>query len=84
MIRAWLPERVATLHTLPADERVLQCHGQRMPHMERAGDVGRRDHDGERRGLAVRIGSEPSLSFPGFVELGFGVVRLKRFAEHRL
>ena len=47
MVGAGLPQRVAALHAPPADQRVLHGEGQRVAHVQAAGDVRRRDHDGE-------------------------------------
>ncbi len=52
VIGARLPENVAPAHALEADQHVLQRVIERMPHMQRAGDVGRRDHDAIRLGIA--------------------------------
>ncbi len=46
MIRARLPEHVAPAHALEATEYVLDGVVERMAHMQRAGHVRRRDHDG--------------------------------------
>ena len=49
VIGAGLPQHVAAAHPLEAAENVLQRVVQRVPHMQRARHVRRRDHDGERR-----------------------------------
>ncbi len=51
MIGAGLPQHVAAAHPLEAAEDVLQGVVERMPHVQRARHVRRRDHDGE--GLRV-------------------------------
>ena len=43
------PERVVALHPVVADQRVHDRVLERMPHVQRAGDVGRRQLDRERR-----------------------------------
>ena len=50
-----LPERVEPAHPVPADQDVLQRVVEGVAHMQRAGDVGRRDHDRKRfrPGLAL-------------------------------
>src|SRR3712207_7908233 len=48
-----LPERVVALHPAPADQHILQGVVERVADVEAAGDVRRRDHDGE--GLAARV-----------------------------
>ena len=66
MVRARLPQHVATAHALVAAEDVLQRVVECMPHVEHAGDVGRRNDDGERRRIgAVRPPGLEGLSvFP--------------------
>jgi hypothetical protein len=41
------PEGVIALHAAPANERVLNGIGERVAHVQHAGDVGRRDDDAE-------------------------------------
>ena len=43
------PEGVVALHAVPADEHVLDGVVERVAHVQRAGDVRRRDDDGVRR-----------------------------------
>ena len=45
MVGARLPEHVLAAHALEAAEHVLQRVVERVPHMQRAGDVRRRDDD---------------------------------------
>ncbi len=52
VIGAGLPEHIASAHALEAGQHVLQRIVERMPHVQRAGDVGRRDDDAERLGIA--------------------------------
>ena len=47
MVGAGLPQHVAAAHALEAAQHVLQRVVERMPHMQRARHVRRRDHDGE-------------------------------------
>ncbi len=70
MVLTGLPERVEAAHPVPADEDVLQRVVEGVAHVERAGDVGRRDHDGERLRprLRVRARLEGAGLFPGVVE----------------
>ena len=51
MIGAGLPQHVAAAHPLETAQHVLQRVVERVAHVQRAGDVGRRDHDGERLGV---------------------------------
>ena len=54
MVHARLPQHVLAAHALEADQDVLQRVVERMAHMQRAGDVGRRDDDGERLGAGLQ------------------------------
>jgi hypothetical protein len=58
MIGAGLPQHVPATHPLEPAENVLQRVVERVPHMQRAGHVRRRDHD--RKGFGV-----PALGTPG-------------------
>ncbi len=69
MIGAELPQRVAAAHPLPADQHVHQRVLERVPHVQRAGDVGRRQLDaiGRRAVLPRRL--EVAARFPQRVPL---------------
>ena len=54
VIRARLPQRVEAAHPVIADERIHDRVLKRVPHMQRAGDVGGRDDDGVGRGPTAR------------------------------
>ncbi len=73
VIRARLPQRGVAAHAVPAregvHERVLEC----MAHVQRAGDVRRRQHDAVGRSIALR--SECTRGFPTFVDAGFDFAR---------
>ena len=45
MVGARLPQHVAAAHALEAAQHVLQRVVERVAHVQRAGDVRRRDHD---------------------------------------
>jgi hypothetical protein len=47
MVGARLPKHVIALHALLADQNVLERVVERVAHMQRAGDIGRRNDDGE-------------------------------------
>jgi len=81
MVGADHPARVAALHPLPADEDVLQRLVQRMADVERAGDIGRWQHDGERRGAGA-VGAECAAFLPVAIPAGFDVGRVEDFVEH--
>ena len=86
MIHARLPEHVLAAHALEADQDVLQRIVERMAHMQRAGDVRRRDDDGERLGVVRSAGAGPE-SLRLFPELrdfrldGFSVVGLFKHSK---
>jgi hypothetical protein len=58
MVEAGLPERVEAAHPVPAGQDVLQRVVEGMAHVQRAGDVRRRDHDAEGLGTG-RVGTRP-------------------------
>ena len=78
MVLPRLPQRVEAAHPVPAHEDVLQRVVEGVPHMQRAGHVGRRDHDGE--GLGPR-GIRPRRKGPCLVPFRrdprFGLGRVK-------
>lgn len=69
VVHAGLPQRLVALHALAAgqgvDERVLEG----VPQVQAARDVRRRDDDGVRRLLAVRVGLEVTPFYPALVQL---------------
>ena len=75
MVGARLPQRVAALHAPPADQRVLHGEGQRVAHVQAAGDVRRRDHDGERLRVRAGIAGEAPALFPARIQAGFDLGR---------
>ena len=48
MIGAHLPQRVMPAHTVPADQNILQRVVKRVPHVQAARHIGRRNHNGKR------------------------------------
>ncbi len=70
------PEGAVALHAAPADEDVLQGVVEGVAHVERAGDVGGRDDDGEGRAGAGGIGAEVSGRLPGRVVAGLHARRI--------
>ena len=50
VVGADLPQRVVAAHAVVADQHVHQRVLERVPHVQRAGDVGRRQLDAVRRG----------------------------------
>jgi len=47
MVHARHPQRVITLHPFEADNHILQGVVERVPHVQHAGDIGRRDDNGK-------------------------------------
>jgi len=74
VVGARLPQGVATLHAAETDQGVHDSVVETMAHVQAAGDVRRRDHDGVRVARALR--SEIVLGLPGLVPGSFNGVRL--------
>ena len=62
VVGAHLPQRVEAAHAVVADQRVLQRVLERVAHVQRAGDVRRRQQD--RVGLARAARLERAARFP--------------------
>ena len=84
VIGARLPQHVAAAHPLEAAQNVLQRVVERVPHMQRAGHVRRRDHDGE--GLCVAPLGPAGLERAGFLpeagHAGFDIGGLVVLLDH--
>ena len=74
MVGARLPQGIATLHAAETDQGVHDRVVKTVTHVQAAGDVRRRDHDGVRVTRALR--GKIILFFPGFVPGSFNGVRL--------
>ena len=72
MIGAWLPQGVLSLHAVEARQGVHDGVLERMPHVQGARDIGRRDHDAIR--ITTARGDEVPVLFPGLVPTGFNVL----------
>jgi hypothetical protein len=84
VIRAGLPEHIATNHAMIADKNILQRKGERVSDMKAAGDIRRRHHD--RIGMLIALemgGKQPSL-FPGCVKRFFDFRGIVGFIEHHM
>ncbi len=66
VVGARLPQRVVAVHAVLARQRVHQRVLERVPHVQRAGDVRRRNYDGVRLATAGRC--EPTVRLPALVE----------------
>ncbi len=83
MIGAGLPQRVEALHAVIAGEDVLQGEGQRVAHMQAAGYVRRRHHDGIGLPIAVLPArGEGAALFPFLILLGLDVARPIGLIQH--
>ena len=74
VVGARLPQGVATLHATETDQGVHDRVVKTVTHVQAAGDVRRRDHDGVRVARALR--GKIIFFFPGFVPGSFNGVRL--------
>ena len=66
VIGAGLPQRVESIHAVLTRERIHQRVLKGVPHVQRAGDVRRRDDDRIRLAAAGR--REPAVRLPALVE----------------
>ena len=84
VIGAGLPQHVAPAHALEAHQHVLERVVERMPHMQRARHVRRRNDDGKRLGALAprRPGGEGVGLLPGAIDGVFDVLRLIGLVEH--
>src|SRR5688572_3038687 len=71
MVGTRLPQRGVATHAMPARERVHERVLEGMAHVQRAGDVRRRQHDAVR--LTVTAWRESSGRFPTLVDPAFDV-----------
>ena len=85
MVGTGLPEGVISLHPLIADQDILEGVVQGVAHVELAGDVGRRDHDGEGGPGMIHLGVKVFFFFPVFVDPvldSLRIVGLCKFSAH--
>ena len=85
MVCPGLPEGVISLHPLIADQDILEGVVQGVAHVELAGDVGRRDHDGEGGPGMIHLGVKVFFFFPVFVDPvldSLRIVGLCKFSAH--
>ena len=85
MIGSGEPKRLVSRHALVTDQHILQRFIKRMPHVELARDVRRRDHDAVRRFAGVGLGMEVPVLLPCFIQPVFHsavVVCLGHFPVH--
>ena len=84
VIGAGLPQHVAAPHPFKTAQNVLQGVVERVPHMQRTRHIGRRDHDGEWRGVApFRTSStEGAAVLPNDGHTAFDIGGLVVFLDH--
>ena len=82
MVEARLPEDVISLHAAPADQQVLQCVVEGVPHMQAAGHVRRRNDDRVGRVFGAAT-CECTGLFPVLVKPPFDICRSVCFFECR-
>src|SRR5712692_447580 len=70
MIDPRLPKTIEPLHSLPADQDVFQCGGERVAQVQGAGHVGWRKNDAEWRFGGVRFGREVAALHPERIPAG--------------
>ena len=71
VVHAGQPQRGVALHPAPPDQRVDQRVVERVPDVQRAGHVRRRDHDAERRVVRADrrdVGVHQPALLPGLVQ----------------
>ncbi|MND62135.1 hypothetical protein D3C80_534080 [compost metagenome] len=74
VVGTWLPQGVTTLHAAETDQGVHDRVVEAMTHVQAAGNVRRRNHDGV--GIARALRGEIILGLPGVVPGSFNSVRL--------
>ena len=84
VVGAGLPQHVAAAHPLETAENVLQRVVERVAHVQRAGDVRRRDHDGERCCVLAfgPAGLERAARLPDGGHAAFDIGGLVVFLDH--
>ncbi len=82
VVGAGQPERGLAPHPLEADQHILQGVVERMPDMQRAGDIGRRDDDRERLGGRIVDRGKPPRRLPGGIEARLDGFRIEGLFKH--
>ena len=85
VVGAGNPKGSIALHSLVADEDILQRFIQRVPHVELPCDVRRRDDNGIRLFLRIRLGGKVAAVHPELVRPVlnlFGIVELFKLFRH--
>ena len=81
VIGAGQPQGVRAAHAVVTRQRVHDCLIERMAHMQRAGDIGRRQLDAKRFGVGFKTSIEITAGFPVRIPVGFDGLGIKAFGE---
>ena len=81
VIHARKPQHLVALHPLSPGQRIHQGVIERMPHVQAAGDVRRRQHDRIRRPVTRRVRLEVAGVHPALIELAFHRARIPRLGQ---
>ena len=76
MIHTGLPQNIFAEHAVIADKDILQSVIQRVPHVQNAGDVRRRNDDGKGFLVFVHVRFEIAGGFPLGINFFFKVFRI--------
>ncbi len=79
MVHTRQPEGVEAAHPVPPDRHIDQRVLQHVAHVERSGDVGRRNHQGKHGLGGVGIGGETAMLHPPLSPARFEPARLVHF-----
>ena len=84
VVRAGNPERIEAIHALVADQNVLEGIVERMPPVQRAGDIRGRDHDRVRAprcgGVRVKVSALLPEAVPARLHAG-GIIAIGHFGH---
>jgi hypothetical protein len=77
MVSPRLPKHIAAAHAFEAAKNILYGIVQRMAHVQRTRNIGRRNNDGVGLGLGLATGLKISTLLPRFVQTGFNFGRVE-------
>jgi len=75
------PQGVVSLHSLEADDNVLEGIVERMAHVQHSGHIGRRNDNGKRGRFGFVLCGKKLILQPVVVQSFFGIGRFKRLAQ---
>ena len=76
MVGTGHPQGGIALHTLGTDQNVLQSVVKSVTHMQLAGNVGGRQHNGKGCFVGIHFGVEEAAVHPELVQLALGGLRI--------